>query len=202
MFAFGILGVIIPLFVICAIVYVIVRRRNDKEGITAYQALMTYFYSMIAASIITTAVGVGYLLTSAFGSAYNDWPIANDVTLGVTLTCTGALICALHVLGKKVIQAREGKPTPLLKRVYQFFMLTIFSIGGLVALPVAIYDMAQYYVDHVEEYMYNDPSGSIAAAVVVVPLWIYYLVLVMRDTRAAKKSQGSQPSDEGVSTAI
>ena len=200
MFAFGILGVIIPLFVIGAIVYVIVRRRNEKEGITVYQALMAYFYSMIAASIITTAVGVGYLLMTAFSSAYNDWPIAEDVTLGITLTGTGAFICLLHVLGKKALEAKEGKSTPLLKRVYLFFMLTIFSIGGLVALPLAIYEGAHYYVEHVEEYMYHsDPSGSIAAAVVIVPLWIYYLMRVLRNTRAAKKEEASEDVVSGIS---
>jgi nitrogen fixation-related uncharacterized protein len=80
----GLVGLIIPVFIIGVIVYLVVRRRNS-EGITAYQALMAYFYSMIAASIITTAIGVGYLLTSVFSSAYSDRPIADDVTLGVTL---------------------------------------------------------------------------------------------------------------------
>ena len=196
MFAFGILGVIIPLFVIGAIIYVVVRRRNDKEGITMYQALMAYFYSMIAASIITTAVGVGYLLTSAFGSAYNDWPIASDVTLGVTLTVTGGIICLLHVLGMKTMEAREGKPTPLLKKVYLFFMLTVFSIGGLVSLPLAIYEAANYYVR--DEMYWGDPSGTIAAAVVIVPLWIYYLMRVLRYTRAAKKEQASEEANGGI----
>jgi hypothetical protein len=193
MFAFGILGGIIPLFVIGAIIYVVMRRRNDKEGITMYQALMAYFYTMICASIITTAVGVGYLLMAAFSSAYNDWPIASDVTLGVTLLVTGGVICLLHVFGKKTLEAKEGKSTPLLKKVYLFFMLTIFSIGGLVALPVAIYEVANYYVEHAEEYMYyNDPSGSIAAAVVIVPMWVYYFMRVMRNTHAAKKEEASE----------
>ena len=193
MFVFGILGVIIPLFVIGAIIYVVLRRRNDKEGITAYQALMAYFYSMISASLITTAIGAGYLLTSAFSSAYNDRPIANDVTLGVTLLATGAVICLLHVFGKKALERKEGKTTPLLKRVYLFFMLSIFSVGGLVSLPLAIYETARYYVEHGEEYMYwNDPSGQIAAAVVIVPLWVYYLMRVLRETRAAKKEEASE----------
>ena len=192
MFAFGILGLIIPLFVIGAIIYLVMRRRNDKEGITAYQALMAYFYTMISASIITAAIGAGCLLTSAFSSAYNDRPIANDVTLGVTLLVTGAVICLLHVFGKKALEAKEGKATSLLKRVYLFFMLSIFSVGGLVSLPLAIYETARYYVQHSGEYMYwNDPSGQIAAAVVIVPLWVYYLMRVMRETRAAKKEEAS-----------
>ena len=188
---FGLVGIIIPLFVIGAIVYLVVRRR-DKEGITAYQALMTYFYSMISASIITTAVGAGFLLAAAFRSAYNEWPIAEDVTLGVTVMGTGAVICLLHVLGKKALEAKEGTATPLLKRVYLFFMLSIFSLGGLVALPLAIYGIAHYYVEPIEEYMYHsDPSGQIAAAVVIVPLWVYYLMRVLRETRAAKKEETS-----------
>jgi hypothetical protein len=193
MFAFGILGGIIPLFVIGAIIYLVMRRRSDKEGVTAYQALMAYFYSMIAASIITAAVGVGYLLTVVFRSAYNNHPIASDVTLGVTLLATGGVICLLHVLGRKALEAKEGKPTPLLRRVYLFFMLSIFSVGGLVSLPMAIYEMANYYVQHGGEHMYwNDPSSSMAAAVVIVPLWGYYLMRVMRETRDAKKEEASE----------
>jgi hypothetical protein len=188
---FGLVALIIPLFVIGAIIYLVVRRRNS-EGITAYQALMTYFYTMISASIITTAVGAGFLLTAVFRPAFNDWPIAEDVTLGITVMGTGAVICLLHVLGKKALEKKEGKATPLLKRVYLFFMLSIFSIGGITSLPTAIYQIAHYYVEHVEEYMYHsDPSSSIAAAVVIVPLWVYYLMRVMRETRAAKKEEAS-----------
>jgi hypothetical protein len=188
----GVVGLIIPLFVIGAVIYLVMRRRGDKEGITAYQALMAYFYTMISASIITTAVGAGCVLTAAFSSAYNDRPISNDVTLGVTLLVTGAVICLLHVLGKKALEAKEGNAPRLLKRVYLFFMLSIFSVGGLVSLPMAIYEMANYYVQHGGEHMYwNDPSSSMAAAVVIVPLWCYYLVRVMRETRAAKKEESS-----------
>jgi hypothetical protein len=197
---FGLIGLIIPLFIIGAIVYLVVRRRNN-EGVTAYQALMAYFYTMISASIFTTAVGAGYLLKAAIRPAYNDWSIANEVTLGVTLLVTGAVICLLHVFGKKALERKEGKATPLLKRVYLFFMLSVFSIGGLVALPLAIYEIAHYYVEnHSEEFMYwSDPSGTIAAAVVIVPLWIYYLMRVLRNTHAAKQEESSE---EGVSTAI
>ena len=191
----GLVGLIIPVFIIGVIVYLVVRRRNS-EGITAYQALMAYFYSMIAASIITTAVGVGYLLTSVFSSAYSDRPIADDVTLGVTLLATGAVICLLHVLGRKALEAKEGKSTPLLRRVYLFFMLFIFSIGGLVSLPLAVYEVAHYYV---KSSMYrNDPSEQIASAVVIVPLWVYYLMKVLRETRAAKKEEASE--EGGAST--
>jgi hypothetical protein len=196
---FGLIGLIIPLFIIGAIVYLVVRRRNSSEGITAYQALMTYFYTMISASIITTAVGAGYLLTAAFRSAYNDWSIAHDVTLGVTVMLTGAIICVLHVLGKKALERKEGKATPLLKRVYLFFMLSIFSLGGLVSLPLAIYEIANHYVEHKEYMFYSDPSSSIAAAVVIVPLWVYYLMRVLRNTHTAKQEESSE---EGVSTVI
>ena len=199
-FVTGILGMIIPLFVIGAIIYLVVRKRNAREGVTAYQALMAYFYSMIAASIITAAIGAGYLLTAALSSAYSDRTIANDLTLGVTLLFTGGAICLLHVFGKKALERKEGKSTPLLRRVYLFFMLSVFSIGGLVSLPLAIYQTAHYYVRQIEDYSYwNDPSGSIAVAVVVVPLWIYYLMRVMRDTRAAKNAESSE---EGVSSTV
>jgi hypothetical protein len=197
-FVSGILGLIIPLFVIGVILYLVLRRRNDREGVSASQGLlMVYFYTMIAASIITAAIGAGYLLAAAFGSAYNDQSIANELTAGITLLGTGALICVLHVMGKKIVEAREGKTTPLLRRVYLFIMLGVFSLGGIVSLPLAIYEAAHYYVEGSKSW--GDPSESIAAAVVIVPLWIYYLMRVMREVRAAKKEQNSEEVVSGIS---
>jgi heme/copper-type cytochrome/quinol oxidase subunit 1 len=196
-FVSGILGLIIPLFVIGAVLYLVLRRRNDREGISASQGLlMVYFYTIISATIITAAVGAGYLLSAAFGSAYNDRPIADELTAGITMLCTGVIICVLHVLGKRFVESREGKTTPLLKRVYLFIMLGVFSLGGVVSVPLAIYETAHYYVEGSNSW--SDPSGSIAAAVVILPLWIYYLTRVMRETRAANKDQSSDDVAGGV----
>jgi len=182
---FSIVGLLVFVFVIGSIVYLVMRRRSANEGATIYQALMVYFYTMISASIITFAIGAGYLLTAAFSSVYNDWPISEEVTLGVTLLATGAVICLLHVFGKRAFEKREGRVLPAIKRVYLFFMLAVFSLGGLVALPMAIYETARYYVEG--EMYWGDPSAQIASAVIIVPLWVYYLIRVLRETRAAKK---------------
>lgn len=193
-FVSGILTFIIPLFVVGIVLYLVLRRRDDSEGISASQGLlMVYFYTIIAASILTAAIGAGYLLAAAFGSAYNDRPIADELTAGITMLCTGIIICVLHAVGKRFVEHREGKSTPLLRRVYLFIMLGVFSLGGIVSLPLAIYETAHYYVEGGATW--GDPSAYIAAAVVIVPLWIYYLIRVMRDTRAARNEQPASPND-------
>jgi hypothetical protein len=195
-FVSGILGLIIPLFVIGVILYLVLKRRNDREGVSAYKGLlMVYFYTLIGASIIIAATGAGYLLSAALSSAYSDRSIVNDLTAGITMFCTGTIICVLHVVGKKAVEAREGKTAPLLRRVYLFIMLGIFSMGGIVSLPLAIYETARYYVK--DETSWGDPSGAIAAAVVIVPLWIYYLMRVMRETRAARNEEASSDDTAG-----
>jgi hypothetical protein len=177
------------LLVIGVVLYLVLKRRNESEGVSAYQGLlMVYFYTIIGASIITAAIGAGYLLTAAFSSAYSDRSVVNDFTAGVTMFCTGTIICVLHAVGKKAVEAREGKTTPLLRRVYLFIMLGIFSLGGIVSLPLAIYETAHYYV---QEERWSDPAGAIAAAVVIVPMWIYYLMRVISETRAARNERPS-----------
>ena len=89
----GLLSLIVPIFVIGAIVYLIAHRRNGSNGITAHQALITYFHVITGASIITLAVGAAILLSVMFSQLYGGREIADDMVLGSTLLGTGLIIC-------------------------------------------------------------------------------------------------------------
>jgi hypothetical protein len=189
---YGIVSLLAPILIIGAIVYLIARRRNGSNGITAYQALITYFYVAIAASVITATAGIAYLALVAFTKAYDGSEIADDLTLGLTLLGTGSIICILHVYGRRAVEKLEEKATTTLRRVYLFFMLAVFGIGGIVSLPVAINETVHYYVDDSNEtsrYYTRDssdrdaPSEQLAAAIVLVPMWTYYVFRVLREVR-------------------
>ena len=77
------------------------------------------------------------------------------------------------------------KGTRSIKRIYLFFMLSIFSVAGLVSLPVAVYAFVHYYIEGSRHW--EDPSAALATAIVVVPMWAYYLMRVMQETRATRK---------------
>jgi hypothetical protein len=177
---------LIPVVIIGAVVYLIVHRRGEGNGFSAYHGLITYFYFVISASIITITIGIGLLLYVGFHQAYGGGSVDDIMVLGLTLAGTGAVICILHVFGKLAAEKKEIRGIGSIRRVYLFFMLAIYSMTGLVAVPLAIYAFAHYYVEGSRHW--GDPSAPLATAIVVVPLWIYYLMRVMRETRATKEA--------------
>jgi hypothetical protein len=178
-----------PVLFVGVIVYLVVRRRNGGPVITAYHALISYFHLVTAASVVTASVGIGYLAFAALSLVYGGRaPIDDNLTLGFTLLCTGAVICALHVWGRRAVEKREEKATTMLRRIYLFSMLAIFSLTGLGAVPVAIHDVVRYYFTGHRQG--SAPAESLAVALVVTPLWAYYLWRVLREMR------GSGPTDE------
>ncbi len=192
---FGFLSLVVPVAVIGLVVYFIVRRRNGGMGITAYHVLLGYFYMVIAATVFTMAVGVGYLVFSILSQVYRaNLPVDDEVALGLTLLVTGGAICALHVLGTRAVQKRAEKANAILKRIYLFSMLALFSLSGLVALPTAIYEAIQYHLGSTAQA--TAPAGSLATAAVTVPLWGYYLWRVLREMRGSAEAVSVRASQQ------
>ncbi len=187
----GLLSFIIPILLIGAVVYLIVHRRNAEDSSAIYDILMCYFYFMIGTCVILTAAGIGTLLYVAFHQAYGGGNMGNPIALGLTLSFTGAIICTLHVLGKMALEKKNIKITNTIRRIYLFIMLIIFSLSGIVALPMGIYALAHYYVEGSRHW--DDPSAPLATALVVVPLWVYYLMRVMREVHAKKAETPVSP---------
>ena len=179
------LSMLVWVLFIPIIIYLIVRRRNTPEFITPYQALTSYLYFIIGASVITAVIGAIYLIYAGISAAYNSGDVANAINLGLTLLLIGALIGGLHLWGKLVVENKFGRQARTQKRVYLFSMLGLFSVAGLVTLPMAIYELIKYYVE--DWHYWSNPSAQLAAAIVIVPLWVYYLVRVMMETKAVKQ---------------
>lgn len=181
----GLLGLLVPVLIIGGIVYLVARSRRDRQnGITAFSALMAYFYFVTAASVITMAAGAISFVYVAVDQAFRADEIASDITVASALLGTGLIVCLLHVYGRRAVEKTTGKAAPTLRRVYLFSMLGIFGLAGLIALPLAIYQLIDYYVaDHGYLSHVDPPSESLAVAIVVVPLWAYYLFRVFREIR-------------------
>jgi hypothetical protein len=96
------------------------------------------------------------------------------------------------MLGKISIQRRGNKTFAGVRRVHLFSMLGIASLVGLVSLPLAIHRVVSHYVvEHPSYYHQGFPSTEAAVAIVVVPLWGYYLYRVMRETARRKNGENS-----------
>jgi len=177
----SILGLVLPIFIIGAIVYLIVRKRNGDNGITAYHALISYIYFVIGASVITAVTGFSVLIYAILKDAYDGEKIVDDISLGLTLLGTGFIICILHFYGKQAIASKSKEIVTTLRRVYLFIMLSIFSLAGLISLPLAINSLVNYEIE--ESSHRDDPAAQLATAIVVVPLWIYYLLRILHEIR-------------------
>lgn len=179
-------GLVIPVLLIAGVVYLVSRSRgNHHEGVTVYDALVAYFYTIIGASMITTSVGmilfVDLALTDS-GSGHGE-----QIALAAVLVSTGLVVGVLHLAGKVLIQRRANKAFAGVRRVYLFCMLGIASLAGLVSLPLAIHSVVTYYLVEQPYYHHESfPSTETAVAAVVVPMWVYYLYRVIRETARRK----------------
>ncbi|MBT4512661.1 MAG: hypothetical protein HOC20_10690 [Chloroflexi bacterium] len=179
---YGLLGTIMWILFIAGIVCVIAKSRtNRNNGITAYQALMGYFYFVTGASIMTAVIGLIHVAAAVISRAFDGGEIANDASLGFTLITTGSIICALHICGRRVLERKLVQAASGLRRVYLFIMLGITSITGLIALPLAANDTINYLME--ESRYRDDPSEQLAVTVVFLPLWAYYLFATIRELR-------------------
>lgn len=185
---------IVLLFVIVAIGYLVLRpRHNQHNAASPYGALMGYFYFMIAASVITMTVGMVYFVKVAIGQAFDGGEISNDLTLASVLLGTGLVICILHVYGRRAVQKREEEATTNIRRIYLFFMLGIYSLTGLISLPLAIYQTIRYFTVEPDYGYYHPqaPSTELAVAIVFVPLWAYFMFRVLQEIRQRNRGDTS-----------
>ena len=196
----SVFGWVVPFAIVVAIVYLVARSRQN-QGTTWHQTLVSYFYLIIAACVITAAVGAVLFLTILFDFAFNDISDNSDMLIiASVLAGTGLIIGALHVEGRRILQKKTGTPTAGVRRFYLLSMLTLSGIAGLVSIPIAIYQIITYYaLDNPYLYPRDFPSAALAAAIVIVLLWAYYLFRVLQEPRP--QENGGAPHSSATSTA-
>lgn len=182
----GALTYSLPIVILAGIVYLIVRSCNDqRRGTTSYRALMVYFYLVTGASVINMAIGLILFAGVAVSRAFTSDGISATLILASTLLGTGLVICVSHIYGRRFLERKMGKVPPTARLTYLFSMLVCFSIAGLVSLPLAVYQTVHHFIEG-SSYSHDDPSMELAVAMVIVPLWAYYLLQVLRDIRQNK----------------
>lgn len=205
MIYFSFITLIVPLLLFVAVIYLIVRPRHDiqRNARNPYRALTGYFFLIIAASIITMMIGIFLFVKVGISQAYDGDAIRNDLTLATVLLCTGLVICILHVYGKRFIPKKEAENTADIKRIYLFSMLGIFSLSGLISIPLVIYKTVYYYIAEEPSRLYYPyssysppsppaPTTEMAIAIVILPLWIYFLFRVLREIKGKYNTMGME----------
>lgn len=93
---------------------------------------------------------------------------------GISLTIVGALVLALHTWGRLRLEIPEERQD-VLHRIYLILMLVLFGGVTLVTLPSAVFETLRFYILDSDQYNRTRPGGSLATALITLPVWGYYL---------------------------
>lgn len=104
-----------------------------------------------------------------------------DIVNGATLLSTMFVLFAIHKYFKW--QMEKGTFT-LMRKLFAFSSLGLYSLLSIVLLPIAIYSTINYAV-FFEKYLQNQgdmfPGEMISTVVFVLPMWIYYLWYILKN---------------------
>lgn len=107
-----------------------------------------------------------------------------DIIQGVTLAVAGAIVWGLHTLGRRRLFSPTEPLDRFMARAHLTILLAIFGVVGVIALPMALNDLLRYFLVPSDEFSGRQPPGaSVATALVFVPIWVYYLLAVVRQSR-------------------
>lgn len=99
-----------------------------------------------------------------------------DLVNGITVFVSMLILFGIHQYALSRI--KKADRIKWLHKVYIFMSLILYSIVGLISIPISIYQLTNYLLENSSNYTYNTPEApAIALAVVVLtlPLWILFL---------------------------
>ncbi|MFC1950940.1 DUF5671 domain-containing protein [Chloroflexota bacterium] len=193
---YSILYSLFPLLLIIGIGYLLVRsRQNRQKEISSRQALIGYFYSVTAASVIMIVIGLIYFMHVAISRAYTNSAIVDEIILAIVMSIVGTLLCISHIYGRRAYEKAKGQSSGKARKAYHIFMLALSSLTGIVILPLAIYSTLSHHFTTPSRYYSSNPSIELAIAVVIIPIWAYYLFMVIKEARANGTEEESQEAD-------
>jgi hypothetical protein len=101
----------------------------------------------------------------------------SDLINGVTMLLSMSILFLIHQL--MITRIDPKKTLPWLQKLYTFASLILYSVMGIISIPVSIYQLTNYLIFQPETYTYSTPTApamAIAVALLSVPLWIFFLV--------------------------
>lgn len=101
--------------------------------------------------------------------------VKKDIIGGISIAIPMILIFAIHTI---VIMLVEKKYVVIwIKKGYRFISLIFFSIVGLISTSIAINKLVQFFFLKPENFTeISRPGIPLSIALVVLPLWIYFLI--------------------------
>lgn len=113
------------------------------------------------------------------------------LTEGVGMALAGGIVWALHIWGRRRFHSIPDSFSKGIRRSYLVVMLVIYSIMGLTAIAMAVSRvLRQYILYDIGKYAYVPAPGPVVAAgIILVPIWIYFLTSLINEMRE-KENEG------------
>ena len=102
---------------------------------------------------------------------------------GVSLTVIGLFLLLVHFLGRWWVETGDER-SDLLRRLYLMAGLVVFAIVTIVSLAAGIPETLRYALLDIEPGE-ESPGEALSIAIVALPVWIYYLVAILRNIRTS-----------------
>ncbi len=122
--------------------------------------------------------------------ANNDPRQTDDLIRGVSLIVAGLVIGGAHRFGQAAMETAEERRSSLLSKIESIVGTAAFGIASIIFIPLGAYGLLRYLVlvNHgVDQYRSGDtPGAAVAAALVFLPAWLYYLTTFVRRARASR----------------
>ncbi len=100
---------------------------------------------------------------------------------GLNFTVVGGIFWLVHQWGRR----RFGQSGDMLEHLYLIGLLSVFAGMTLYSLPSGLYDTLRYYLLDSRQ-GFTPPGGRLAAAIVALPFWLFYLSAAFRRLRAGQ----------------
>lgn len=113
------------------------------------------------------------------------------ITQGIGMSFVGGVVWVLHIWGRRKFYGAANDFSRGIRRAYLVVMLVIFSIMGIVAITSAVSRVLRQYVLYdIDRYSFSPaPGAMVAAGIVFIPVWIYYLSSLINELKK-KENEG------------
>ena len=168
------------LLTVVALLYLVSRGLPErKESVSAIKAFVAYCYAMIGLGVVAGVIGLVLFVRIGMMAAFGaDWT-ENDITVASVITGIGLIVTLLHTAAKTTVRRSAEETVTAAKRQYLSWLTFSLGIATLVTVPLAIYRLVRYYREIITP---DPPAAELAVAVVVLLIWVYYMLRLLRET--------------------
>lgn len=143
-------------------------KANDKEEIIKYEGAVGEDFKECYQGEVMELYGGRY----CFDEAERE----NELIVGISLTLSMLILFAIHQFA--ISKVKKEKRIPIIKNIYTFLSLLLYSVIGLITIPLSIYLLTTYFLVKPDLTSYYTPPGPAMACTLMllsIPLWIYFL---------------------------